>query len=160
MRKTLFLLLSILCLSTVQASGERPVRVYADITGDLLHAGHLEFFKKAKALGDELVIGVLTDEDVESYKRTPIMSLSERVAMVRACSLVDEVIVAPPLRATEEFLQQHAIDLVVHGDDMGIEMLYDQYGTAIELGIFRLVPYTEGISTTDLIGRIQERVEE
>lgn len=132
-------------------------RVYADIVGDLLHAGHIEFFKKARAYGDYLIVGVLSDEDVASYKRKPILSLEERAAAVEACKYVDEVFIAPPLRTTEEWLKKHKIDAVVHGDDFEEELLVDQYGASIRMGIFKIVPYTKGISTTEIIERIRER---
>lgn len=147
------------CESEV-AGQVKPTRVYADIVGDLLHAGHIEFFKNARAFGDYLIIGVLSDEDVASYKRVPVLTLEERVTMIRACKYVDEVIVAPPLRTTEEWLKEHEIDIVVHGDDFNPELLMDQYGVPITLGIFRTVAYTKGISTTDIIGRIKERFAE
>ncbi|MBS0653718.1 MAG: adenylyltransferase/cytidyltransferase family protein, partial [Verrucomicrobia bacterium] len=138
-------------------SQHRPKRVYADIVGDLFHAGHIEFFKKAKECGDYLIICVLSDEDVESYKRVPILTLQERAAVISACRYVDEVIVAPPLRLTKEWIEEHEIDLVVHGDDFNPDMLMDQYGVSIEMGIFKAVPYTRGISTTNIINRIVER---
>jgi len=136
---------------------ERPNRVYADITGDLFHAGHVEFFKKARTLGDVLVIGVLADEVVATYKRTPVLSLKERVAVVEACKYVDEVIVAPPLVVSKQWLLDHEIDVVVHGDDFDENLAYEQYGPSIDMGIFQLVSYTPGISTTDIIQRIQNR---
>lgn len=156
-RKTLYTILALLIFATAQAEERKPVRVYADIVGDLLHAGHVEFFKKAREFGDYLIIGVLADDDVESYKRIPIMTLEERVAMVKSCRYVDEVIVAPPLRTTDEWLKEHQIDLVVHGDDFNPALLEDQYGTPLRLGIFRSVPYTKGISTTQIIQRIRDR---
>ncbi|HSX03540.1 MAG TPA: adenylyltransferase/cytidyltransferase family protein [Rhabdochlamydiaceae bacterium] len=136
----------------------RPVRVYADIVGDLFHMGHVEFFKNAKAYGDYLIIGVLSDESVASYKRIPILTLEERVAVIKACKYVDEVIAAPPLRTTKEWLEEHQIDIVVHGDDFNKEQLLDQYTAPIEMDIFKIVPYTRGISSTDIIKRIKERV--
>jgi cytidyltransferase-like protein len=136
----------------------RPKRVYADIVGDMLHLGHVEFFKKARSFGDYLVIGVLSDEDVASYKRVPILTLEERVAMIKACRYVDEVIVAPPLRTTEEWLKEHQIDVVVHGDDFNPDLLMDQYGAPLRMGIFKAVPYTLGISSTNIIERIKERL--
>jgi cytidyltransferase-like protein len=135
----------------------KPVRIYADIVGDLFHAGDIEFFKKAKECGDYLIIGVLSDEDVESYKRVPILTLQERAAVIGACRYVDEVIVAPPLRLTREWIEEHKIDLVVHGDDFNPDLLMDQYGVSIEMGIFKAVPYTRGISTTNIIQRIVDR---
>lgn len=141
------------------AVGEaKQTRVYADVTGDLLHKGHIEFFKKARALGDYLIIGVLSDEDVASYKRIPILRLEERVAMVEACKYVDEVIPAAPLRLTEEMIQKLHIDYVVHGDDFNETMIHDQYEIPYRLGMLRLVPYTRGISTTNIIERIKDRI--
>ena len=136
---------------------KKPIRVYADIVGDLFHAGHIEFIKKARAFGDYLIIGVIADENVEEYKRTPILTLDERVKIISACRFVDEVIVAPPLRPSQEWLKERNIDYVVHGDDFSPELLRDQYGSSLDLGIFRAVPYTKGISTSNIIDRIVER---
>lgn len=155
-----FLLCAFFLFANVALADEvpsRPRRVYADIVGDLLHAGHVEFFQKARAFGDYLIIGVLSDEDVQSYKRVPIESLEERALVIQACRYVDEVIAAPPLRVTEEWLREHQIDIVVHGDDFDEKLLQDQYGIPIQMGIFRTVPYTKGISTTEIIQRIKER---
>jgi cytidyltransferase-like protein len=160
MKKAVYFLLACITFTTAAYANmpaHKPKRVYADIVGDMLHSGHIQFFKQARAHGDYLVIGVLSDEDVESYKRTPILSLTDRVAMVEACKYVDEVIVAPPLRTTEEWLMEHQIDIVVHGDDFNPELLSDQYGVPMKMGILRLVPYTKGISTTDIIQRIKDR---
>lgn len=139
---------------------KKPVRVYVDVVADLFHAGHVEFFKKAKACGDYLIVGVLADDVVEEYKRTPILSLDERVRAVESCRYVDEVIIAPPLRLTEEMVQKYQIDCVVHGDDFNKATLQDQYGVSLKMGIFRTVPYTPGISTTEIINRIVTRYEQ
>lgn len=139
---------------------KKLTRVYVDVVGDLCHSGHIEFFKKARAFGNYLIVGVLADEVVEEYKRTPILSLDERVKAISACKYVDEVIVAPPLRLTEELVKQYKIDYVVHGDDFNKDLLEDQYGVALKLGIFRTVPYTQGISTSDIIDRIVSRHDE
>ncbi len=55
-------------------------RVYVDMVGDLFHAGHVALLRAARALGDELVVGVLSDADAAAYKRTPVMTLEERLA--------------------------------------------------------------------------------
>lgn len=135
----------------------KQTRVYVDIVGDLFHSGHVEFLKKAKAFGDYLIVGVLADDVVEGYKRVPILTLEERVSAISACRFVDEVVVAPPLRLTHELIQQLQIDYVVHGDDFNMDLIHDQYGVAFELGIFRTVPYTAGISTSNIIQRIVKR---
>jgi len=132
-------------------------RVYVDIVGDLFHAGHIEFLRKAKSFGDYLIVGVLADDTVEEYKRRPVLCLEDRVKVIRACKYVDEVIVAPPLRLTEQMVRDLKINYVVHGDDFNQDTLEDQYGVALKLGIFRTVPYTPGISTTAIIKRIVNR---
>ncbi len=157
------LILFFLVISFCSGFAEEPKktgRVYVDVVGDLFHAGHVEFFRKAKAFGDYLIVGVLADEVVEEYKRTPVLSLEERVQAIRGCKYVDEVIIAPPLRLTEEMVREHRIDYVVHGDDFNKDLLEDQYGVSLKLGIFRTVPYTKGISTTEIIKRITSRYDE
>ncbi len=146
--------------SSFAFSDEHKTRVYADISGDLFHRGHVEFFKQARTLGDSLVIGVLSDETIASYKRVPVLTLQDRVAVIEACKYVDEVIADPPLRVTKEWLEEHKIDIVVHGDDFSDDMILDQYKVPYEMGILRLVHYTEGISTTDIIARIKSRIAE
>jgi cytidyltransferase-like protein len=148
------------CCSAHAEEEKKPVKVYVDIVGDLFHSGHVEFFKRAKAYGDYLIVGVLADDTVEEYKRMPVLTLDERVRVIEACKYVDEVIVAPPLRLTEEMVKEYGIDYVVHGDDFNKALLEDQYGVSLKLGIFRTVPYTKGISTSEIIGRITSRYNE
>jgi cytidyltransferase-like protein len=135
-------------------------RVYADMVADLFHYGHVEFLRQARALGDELVVGIHSDEAVETYKRPPIMTMTERIAVVRACRYVDEVIPDAPLSAGHDYLDRHRIDIVVHGDDFSPESVRYWYGAALERGILRLVPYTIGISTTDIIARLEREARE
>jgi len=63
--------------------------VYAYICGDILHEGHLLFLENAKALGDKLVVGVLTDEAVMEKKKRPLISFRERVRLVQSLKCVD-----------------------------------------------------------------------
>ncbi|GIF74627.1 adenylyltransferase/cytidyltransferase family protein [Asanoa siamensis] len=122
--------------------------------GDLFHRGHVNLFKAARALGDSLVVGVLDDETIARYKRRPIMSLDERVAVISACRFVDEVIAPAPFRVTADFISCHDISLVAHGDDLPMEVVHDIYGDAAAAGIFRYVPYTAAVSTTEIIRRV------
>lgn len=136
-----------------------PIKVYVDVVGDLFHAGHVAFFKQAKELGDYLIVGVIKDDLVTDYKRQPILTNEERVAIIEACRYVDEVIPNAPLGVTEELIEDYHIDLVVHGDDFDEKKVNAQYLPALQRGIFRLVPYTKGISTSDIIDRILLRVD-
>jgi cytidyltransferase-like protein len=134
----------------------QPTRVYVDMVGDLFHPGHVALLRAARDFGDQLVVGVLSDEVVTAYKRRPIMTMVERVAVIEACRYVDEVIPDAPYRLTQGFLDDHNLALVVHGDDVGADGFSDVYGPAVATGVLRLVPRVENISTTALIARIRD----
>ena len=110
----------------------------------------------ARELGDELVVGLMSDWSVAQYKPPPIMNQTERSAVLRACRLVDEVIEDGPLCPAEDFLRRHRIDLVVHGDDNRFEK---EYAAPIRMGIMRYVPYTPTISSSDIRDRILKQQE-
>ena len=133
------------------------MRVYVDMVADLFHYGHVEFLKNARALGDHLLVGICPDEAVQANKRNPILNMEERIASVSGCRYVDEVIPNAPWRMDRAWIDRHNIQLVVHGDDYSQEQLENIYMVPIEMGIFRTVPYTKSISTTEIIRRIQDR---
>jgi cytidyltransferase-like protein len=132
-------------------------RVYVDMVADLFHFGHVEFLKQARSQGDYLVVGICSDEDVLSYKRLPICTMAERIHVVQACRYVDHVVPNAPLRVTNEILDKYEIDLVIHGDDFSEAQIKDYYGVPLARGIFRTVPYTGGISTSELLRRLDRR---
>lgn len=132
-------------------------RVYVDMVGDLFHMGHVRFLKAARTFGDWLVVGVLSDDVVAAYKRRPIMTLAERVAVIEACRHVDEVLPDAPYAVTIEFLDRHDISVLVHGDDLPAKAVDEVYGEVAAAGRLHLVKYTAGISTTELIKRVQAR---
>ncbi|HIF12790.1 MAG TPA: cytidyltransferase-like protein [Dehalococcoidia bacterium] len=130
-------------------------RVYVDMVADLFHYGHVNFLRQAKSHGDFLLVGVHSDETVANYKRNPILSMDERVASVAGCRYVDEVVPNAPLEITRDWIEKHNIDLIMHGDDVAPEVRDVWYGVPIEMGIYKSVGYTDGISTTELISRIK-----
>jgi cytidyltransferase-like protein len=130
-------------------------RVYVDMVADLFHYGHVNFLKQAKSHGDFLLVGIHADETVESYKRTPILTMEERIASVSGCRYVDEVIPNAPLEITREWIEKNQIELIIHGDDVAPEVRDTWYKVPIKMGIYQSVSYTEGISTTELIARIK-----
>ena len=133
------------------------IRVYADIVGDLFHYGHVEFLRQARALGDYLLVGVCADDVIQSNKGRPILTMEERVESVAGCRYVDEVLPNAPWRIDRACIDQHDIQLVVHGSDYSQEQLDDIYKVPIEMGILRIVAYTKSISSTEIIRRILER---
>ena len=132
-------------------------RVYADMVGDLFHYGHVRFLERASEVGDVLVVGIHSDDTVAEYKRRPVMTMAERIQVVAACRFVDEVIPDAPLVVTREWIAEHEIDLVVHGDDLDDEQLGLMYGIPRDLGILTLVPYANGISSTEIMERVRRR---
>ncbi|MHC3456061.1 adenylyltransferase/cytidyltransferase family protein [Streptomyces prasinus] len=127
--------------------------VYVDMVGDLFHSGHVALLRAARDFGERLIVGVLSDEVVARYKRRPIMTLAERVTVIEACRYVDMVLPNAPYRVTNEFLDLHGIDVVVHGDDLTADTLKEVFGPVADVGRLRLVRYTAGVSTTELIRR-------
>ena len=129
------------------------------MVGDLFHVGHINLVRAVGDLGYDVIVGVHSDVEVESYKRTPVMSMPERVAAVEACKYVTEVIPGAPTVIDEDFILKHNIDMVFHGHREDEDDLYnDMFAVPIKLGKFTRTERTPGISTTMLIDRI-ERVE-
>jgi len=133
------------------------VRVYADLVADLFHYGHVELLRKAREMGDYLLVGINADDVLVSYKRRPVLTMGERVAVVAGCRYADEVLANAPLRVDRAWIEEHDIHLVVHGDDFPQDKLEYFCRVPMEMGIFRTVLYTQGISTSEIIRRVVER---
>jgi ethanolamine-phosphate cytidylyltransferase len=110
--------------------------------------------REARRHGDSLVVGVLSDDTAASYKRRPIMTLAERVAVIESCRYVDEVIADAPFQVTQAFLDEHTITMVVHGDDLSPEGAESVYGAAAAAGKLTYIQRAGGISTTEVIQRV------
>jgi ethanolamine-phosphate cytidylyltransferase/choline-phosphate cytidylyltransferase len=132
-------------------------RVYADMVADLFHYGHIEFLRQVSEMGDYILVGINGDDVAEAYKRRPIHSMEQRIASVRACKYVDEVIPNAPWFFDPAWIEKYNLSLVVHGDDHSDERIREIYKAPIERGIFRTVPYTKGISTTEIIHHRNKR---
>tara|TARA_R110000796_G_scaffold80012_1_gene177241 strand:- start:3966 stop:4367 length:402 start_codon:yes stop_codon:yes gene_type:complete len=129
-------------------------RIYADMVGDLFHVGHINMLKQARQFGDYLIVGVHSDKTVESYKRTPIINESDRYELIRNCRLVDEIVENAPIIITRDYINEHDIHLIVHGDDTS-EAFNEQHRIPLEMGIMKYVKYTRGVSTSEIITRIK-----
>eukprot|EP00656_Telonema_subtile_P006831 TRINITY_DN13183_c0_g1_i2.p1 TRINITY_DN13183_c0_g1~~TRINITY_DN13183_c0_g1_i2.p1 ORF type:complete len:356 (+),score=97.14 TRINITY_DN13183_c0_g1_i2:321-1388(+) len=126
---------------------------------DLMHYGHMNAFRLGSELGTQLVVGVNSSDTIAECKGfAPIMSDKERCNAVKHCRFVDETIERSPYVMTQEYLEwvikEYNIDYVVHGDDPCLVNGEDVYGPVKAMGKFKPIPRTEGISTTDLVGRI------
>lgn len=135
------------------------IKVYAKVVADLLHPGHLEFFKHAKLLGDHLTVCVVPDERVTLHKgRTPIFSTAERAVMVESCRFVDAVIIDGPKVISLDFMNSGEYEIYAFGARNDQE-LATKLRDCEELPESRKarVPYSPQISSTIIIERILER---
>ena len=138
---------------------DKEVVVYADAVCDLFHPGHVEFFRQARLLGDRLIVGLVSDADASTYKPAPIMTHSERVAVVRACRFVDHVLDEPaPLFCTVQFLDRVGAAFACHGDDFSSTDIAHWYGDLIPSGRIKVVPYTRTVSSREIIERVAARL--
>ncbi len=128
--------------------------VYVAMSIDLVHTGHLNIINHASKLG-KVIVGLLTDKAIASYKRVPFMEYDERLKIVSALKKVSKVIKQNTHDYTEN-LRKIKPDFVVHGDDWKegvqknirqkvIKELKKWDGKLVE------IPYTKGISSTKLI---------
>lgn len=127
---------------------------------DLFHTGHVELLKRAKALGDKLIVAINGDEMVASYKRRPYFKENDRLKIIKACRFVDEAFVIRQYD-NKEVIKAYGINKIVHGDDWEEKGYMEQIRVTpefLEKNHCELVilPYTAGISTSDLIKRIKE----
>jgi cytidyltransferase-like protein len=138
---------------------EEEVRIFMDGAFDLLHYGHMNAFRLGRSLGTHLIVGLNSDESITKCKGSaPLMNDEERLTMVAACKFVDEVVPDCPYIMNKKYLdfviEKYRIDFVIHGDDPCIVDGKDVYATAKAAGKYRQIPRTEGVSTTDIVGRM------
>ncbi|KAK2658708.1 hypothetical protein Ddye_005241 [Dipteronia dyeriana] len=142
---------------------KKRVRVYMDGCFDLMHYGHANALRQAKDLGDELVVGVVSDEEIIANKGPPVLSMEERLTLVSGLKWVDEVIANAPYAITEQFMDrlfnEYKIDCIIHGDDPCLlPDGTDAYALAKQVGRYKQIKRTEGVSSTDIVGRILSSV--
>eukprot|EP00850_Spirogloea_muscicola_P024346 SM000672S20267 [mRNA] locus=s672:87:2309:+ [translate_table: standard] len=126
---------------------------------DMMHYGHANALRQARSLGDELVVGVVSDSEIKANKGPPVMPMDERMVMVDAVKWVDEVIPDVPYCINEDFMRRlfndHRIDYIIHGDDPCLlPDGSDAYALAKKAGRYKEIKRTEGVSSTDIVGRM------
>lgn len=134
-------------------------KVYIGMSADLLHPGHLNIINEGRKLldslgGGELIVGLLTDKAIASYKRLPYMSWEQRKVVVENVKGVTEVIAQETLDYVPN-LEKIKPDYVLHGDDWKVGVQAKTRQRVIDTmakwgGKVIDIPYTEGISSTKL----------
>ena len=134
-------------------------KIYIGMSADLLHPGHLNIINEARKIldengGGEIIIGLLTDSAIASYKRLPYMNWEQRKVIIENVKGVTKVIPQETLDYVPNLLKIKP-DYVLHGDDWKtgvqaktrqriIDVMSEWGGEVID------IPYTEGISSTKL----------
>lgn len=115
-------------------------------TYDLLHQGHLNLLRRAKELGDYLIVGVTSDQyDYERGKMNVRNNVLERIEAVKATGLADEIIIESYFGQKVDDIQKFDVDIFAIGSDWESKFDYlKEYCDVIYL------PRTEGISSTQL----------
>jgi glycerol-3-phosphate cytidylyltransferase len=140
--------------------------VYTYGVFDLLHYGHIKCLKRAKKIaevnGAKLIVGIFTDDVAESFKRKPVMSESERYTNIEELEIADLIIFQyskTPLYEVKNaqklgfecimIIKGYGADWFDYGD-----MMKNLENNNIKC---ELLPYTVGISTSEIIQRIKNR---
>ncbi|MDI9503340.1 MAG: glycerol-3-phosphate cytidylyltransferase [Bacillota bacterium] len=114
-------------------------------TFDLLHYGHINLFKRAKALGDYLIVAISTDEFNEVKGKTCYFPYEKRKILVEAIRYVDKVIPENTWEQKVDDIKKHNVDVFVMGDDwVGKFDNLKEYCEVIYL------PRTPDVSTTSI----------
>lgn len=126
---------------------------------DLFHIGHLNILKRAKEQCEYLIVGVSTDEVVQSYKhKNPVVPFKERIEIVEAIKYVDKVV---PQTSMDKFSawEKLGFNVIFHGDDWKGSKMYEEIekkfnDVGVEMVFF---PYTKGTSST-ILGEVLTQV--
>ncbi len=139
----------------LQATGKKIV--FTNGCFDILHAGHIDLLRKARQLGDALVVGINSDDSVERLKgpKRPIIPESERAELLDGLEMVDFVCTFAedtPLQAILEIRP----DVLVKGADW-TDNIVGQSEVESWNGKVVAVPLMTGYSTTAIVNRVLAR---
>lgn len=132
---------------------KKDVIVYAYICGDILHEGHLLQLETAKALGDKLIVGVLTDGAIMEKKAKPIISFSQRLRLVQALKCVDCVVPQDdysPINNVKSLGVDILMESTSHLGNKYLDNLKDLNVRVI------MTPYYQGQSSTSIKKKIKD----
>jgi len=138
------------------------VKVYTGGTYDLFHRGHVNFLSRCAEFG-EVTVALNTDEFNFQYKnRRPVMSFEDRKAVLESCKYVSEVVENTDGADSRPTILRVKPSIIVAASDWARKDYYLQMGFTQdwldEHGIaLCYIPYSWGISTTEIIGKIEQK---
>ncbi|MCQ2739061.1 MAG: adenylyltransferase/cytidyltransferase family protein [bacterium] len=127
---------------------------------DLFHIGHLNLLKNAKANCDYLIVGITTDELVQYKGKSPVITLSERMAIVEAIKYVDKVVIQDDLDKVKAWDKYH-YDILFVGSDWQGTAKWNKYELELKKVGAKVMylPYTKTTSST-LITEVLKKIEQ
>jgi D-beta-D-heptose 7-phosphate kinase/D-beta-D-heptose 1-phosphate adenosyltransferase len=140
----------------LQADGKRIV--FTNGCFDILHAGHIDFLRRARELGDCLVVAINTDESIRRIKgvNRPITPQDERAELLAALEMVDFVAMFDEDTPLEAIVKLHP-DVLVKGADWIADGIVGQSEVEGWGGRVVALPLVKDKSTTGIIERVLER---
>jgi glycerol-3-phosphate cytidylyltransferase len=138
------------------------LKIYTGGTFDLIHSGHVNFLRACASLGDVTVI-LNTDEFIEQYKgKPPVMTYDERFAVLSELRSVRNIFPNEGGDDSRKMIDYIKPDIIAIGSDWARKDYYKQMGFTQdwldERNISLMyIPYTQGISTTELKKRMSGR---
>ena len=129
------------------------------MSADLIHPGHINLLSEANKYGT-VTVGLLTDKAIASYKRLPALTYEQRKQVIENIKYVDNVVPQNTLDYTNN-LKKYTPDFVVHGNDWKVGIQKEIRAKVIKTlslwgGKLIEVPYTKGISSTQLHNSLKE----
>ena len=135
--------------------------LYTGGTFDLFHYGHVNFLKKCHSICENVVVALNTDEFICNYKSKPVMTYSERERSLLECKYVTKVVPNVFGKDSKPTILSVNPDIIAIGDDWCHKDYYAQMDFTQQWLDDRnitlvYVPYTKGISTTEIKARLNE----
>lgn len=136
--------------------------LYTGGTFDLFHFGHASFLEKCRKISDKVVVSLNTDEFIKKFKGSyPIMNYSEREKSLMYCQFVDSVIPNISSEDSKPSILSVNPNIIAIGDDWAhkdyfSQMQFTQQWLDEKGIVLTYIPYTKGISTTEIKQRLNE----
>ncbi|KII64726.1 Ethanolamine-phosphate cytidylyltransferase [Thelohanellus kitauei] len=128
--------------------------VWVDGCFDILHYGHINLLNNAGVFGQDLIVGIHSDEQIFENKRYPVFKEHERRETLESIRGVSKVVVGAPYVTSPEWMERYGCHLCVHGDDhICCANGKDPYELVKQVNRYQEVKRTETVSTTEIISR-------
>jgi D-beta-D-heptose 7-phosphate kinase/D-beta-D-heptose 1-phosphate adenosyltransferase len=130
--------------------------VFTNGVFDILHVGHVRYLRRARALGDALVVAVNSDGSVRELKgpARPLMSENDRTEILAGLEDVDYVTVFDNV-SPRSLISELLPDVLVKGGDYTLDQIHGREEVEAAGGSVISLPFVEGVSTSKLIERVR-----